>query len=227
MAVTQSGTSVTGGGHPQRRTRRFRGIWLWTAMAALFVAVAAIVVGSLASAYQPLSMWNEMGGFPGLHRAAGARTVNDFGGQTGELYIPHQHWTFAASVSLVNTGSFAVTIEDVSMRPPHRDYPWALVPARPALYWTSRMTTGMHPKLGRPIAGLVLKPGDRHGIYVAIPVRTPRCYIQRAFQILDSFYAKERFGPFTKWVRIPLSQPLLINAPAEPPKPAQGVVCSG
>src|SRR5215475_14291720 len=223
MAVTQSGTSVTGGGYPPIRTSRFRGIWLWTTIAALFVAVAAIVVGSLASAYQPLSMWNEMGGFPGLHRAAGARSVNDFGGQTGELYIPHQRRTFVAMVSLGNDGPYAITIEAVSIRPPHEGFPQALTPAGPALYWTSRMTA--RPDRGRPIAGFVLKPGD--GIYVAVPVRTPRCYIPRAFQIVKYFYAEMRFGPFTKWVRIPLNTPLMLNLPAEPPKPAQGVICSG
>jgi len=223
MAVTQSGTSVAGGGHPPRRTIRFQGIWLWTAIAALFVAVAAIVVGSLASAYQPLSMWNEFGGFPGTHLPVGERMVNDFGGQTGELYIPHQRGTFVAMVSLRNYGPYAITIEAVAIRPPHEGFPQALAPAGPALYWTSRMTD--LPDRGRPIAGFVLKPGD--GIYVAAPVRTPRCYIPRAFQIVKYFYAEMRFGPFTKWVRIPLSTPLLLNLPAEPPKPAQGVVCSG
>jgi hypothetical protein len=39
MAVTQSGTSVTGGGHPPIRTSRFRGIWLWTTIAALMAAI--------------------------------------------------------------------------------------------------------------------------------------------------------------------------------------------
>src|SRR5262245_64808350 len=99
MAVTQSGTSVAGGGHPPKRTSRFRGIWLWTTIAALFVAVAAIVLGSLARAYQPLSMWgNLIGCLSGMHCGDGVRTVNTFGAQTGELYIPPQHRTFAVSV---------------------------------------------------------------------------------------------------------------------------------
>jgi len=58
--------------------------------------------------------------------------------------------------------------------------------------------------------------------------RTPRCYIPRAFGVLDSFYVKERFGPFTRWARIPLMQPLLVNAPAEPVnKPGPDVICAG
>ena len=165
------------------------------------------------------------GGGPGMHRAVGMRTVNTFGGQTGDLYIPPQHGTFAESVSLINSGTFAVMIEAVSMRPPHPSYPWALTPAGPALYWTSRMTTG-NPDQGLPIAGLVLKPGDRRAVYIAVPVQTPRCYIPRAWQVLDEFYVKERFGPFTKWVRIPMMQPFLLQAPAGPPnQPASGVVC--
>jgi hypothetical protein len=148
MAVTESGTSVTGGGHPPIRTRRFRGIWLWTTIAALFVAVAAIVVGSLASAYQPLGMWgNLIGCLYGMECGDGMRTVNTFGGQT-------------------------------------------------------------------------------RAVFIGVPVQTPRCYIPRAWQVLDEFYVKERFGPFTKWVRIPLMQPFLLQAPAGPPnQPASGVVC--
>jgi len=66
-------------------------------------------------------------------------------------------------------------------------------------YWTSRMTTG-NPDQGLPIAGLVLKPGDRRAVFIAVPVQTPRCYIPRAWQVLDEFYVKERFGSFTKVV---------------------------
>ena len=226
MAVTQSGTSVAGDVKPPIPSSRFRGMWLWTLIAALVIAVAAIVVSVRASAYQPLGLWNLMGGFPGMHRAVGMRAVNTFGGQTGDLYIPPQHRTFAAPVSLFNSGPFAVTIEAVSMAPPHLDYPWALASAGPVLYWTGRMTTGT-PDPGLPIAGLVLKPGEGRGIYVAVPVRTPRCYIPRAFQVLDYFYVKESFGPFTKWVRIPLDQPFLLNAPAGPPnQPGSGVICA-
>jgi hypothetical protein len=229
MAVTQSGTSVTGGDKPPVRISPFRRIWLWSTIAALVLGAAAIVVTIQASAYQPLRMWGLLIGCPyGVHCGEGTRTVNTFGAQTGEFYIPPQHGTFAVSVSLTNSGPFAVTIEAVSMRPPHPGYPWALTPAGPALYWTIRMTTG-NPDPGLPIAGRVLKPGD--GVYVAIPVQTPRCYLPRAWQVLDDFYVKERFGPFTKWARIPMMQPmmppLLLHAPAEPPKPAHGVICSG
>ena len=152
--------------------------------------------------------------------------MNGFGAQTGQFYIPHQHWTFAASVSLVNNGSFVITIEDVSILPPS-EYPRSLLPAGRVLYWTAVMISGT-PQPGRPIAGLELMPGIRHGIFIAVPVRTPRCYVKGAFQVLDSFYVKERLGPFTKWVRIPLMQPLLVNGAAEPVnKPGPDVICAG
>lgn len=99
--------------------------------------------------------------------------------------------------------------------------------AGPVLYWTSRMTTGPHPKFGRPIAGLLLKPGDEHGIYVGVPVRMPRCYLTRAWQVIDHFYVKLRFGVFEKWVRVPLLQPLMFNLAAEPPGQLGGsAVCA-
>src|SRR5258708_4348576 len=229
MAVTQSGTSVVDGGNSPIRTRGTRRVRIgrWIAVGAGFVATVALVLGLLAKHYQPLGLWNLIGGFPGMHQPAHARSVNDFGGQIGELYIPHRDQTFAASVSLFNSGSFAVTIEAVSRAPPHPGYPWALSPAGPVLHWTENMVPGP-PDPGRPIAGTVLTPGDGRGMYVAVPVRPPRCYIPRAFQVLASFYVKERFGPFTKWVRIPLMQPLLVNAPAEPPnQPGQGIICAG
>jgi hypothetical protein len=228
MAVSQSSNSAARVDLPPARTGGFRGTRLWLVVAGCFLTAVAIAIGLAASAYQPLGFWNRIGGFPGLHRPAGAHIVNDFG-QTGQLYIPHQHWTFAASVSLVNKGSFPVTIEAVSMVPPGTDYPRMLIPAGQVLYWTTWMTTGQRQgEHGRPIAGLVLRPGNSHGIYVAIPVRTPRCYISGALGVLSYFYVKERFGPFTKWVKVPLIQPLMLNAPAAPAnQPGPDTVCPG
>jgi len=227
MAVTHSGVPVIGGVRPTRARRGFRGIRLWITVASFVVASAGIAAGFAADAYQPLGGWNLIGGFPGLHRPAGAHTVNDFGAQTGEYYIPHQAWRFAVPVSLVNRGPFTVTIEAVSLQPPaHPGYPLMLLPAGPALYWTTQMTTGLHSQLGRPIAGLSLRPGDEYGVYIAVPVRTPQCYVAGAYGIVSSFYVKAHFGPFTKWVRVPLRQPLMLNAPADPPnKPGPGIVC--
>jgi len=227
MAVTQSGITVADGGRPARNVSGFRGIRRWVTVAACSVAAAAIASWAAASAYQPLAPWGfSIGGFPGVRQAANVRIVNDFGGQIGEDYIPHQRWTFGVPVDVENNGPLAVTIEAVSMRPPHPGILWALSPAGPALYKTIWMTTGDrggHP--GRPIAGLVLKPG--HGVYVVVPVRTPRCYIPRAFAILSDFYVKERFGPFTKWARVPLMQPLMLNAPESPAElPDPNTVCT-
>ncbi|HKR69783.1 MAG TPA: hypothetical protein VJT16_13165 [Streptosporangiaceae bacterium] len=227
MAATQTGTSVAGDGQPPEGRRRFRGWGILATVLAFSLAAAAVVLGVVAEHYQPLVTWNEIGGFPDLHRAANVREVNTFA-RDGDLYIPHQHRIFAAPVSLFNSGSFTVTIEAVSLRPPHPGGPWALVPAGPALYWTGRMMTGSHPKHGKPIAGLALKPGVNRGIFIAVPVRTPKCYLSRAFQILDSFFVRERFGPFDRWVRIPLHTSLILNAPQEPAnEPGPGVVCGG
>ena len=187
MAVIQSDPTVGGGGPaPGGIARRGRPWWLAGAAG----AAVLIGLGVAGHAYQPLGLWDLIGGFPGLHRAAGARTVNDFGAQAGELYIPHQHRTFAIPVSLYNTGSFAVTIEAVALYPPRAESPKSL--------W--------------------LAPGTTR-LYIAVPVRTPRCYISGAFAVLSSFYVKERFGIFTKWVQIPLMQPLLVNAPGPPVSP--------
>ena len=217
MAVIQSDPTVGGGGGPAPGgiARRRRPWWLAGAAG----AAVLIGLGVAGHAYQPLGLWDLIGGFPGLHRAAGARTVNDFGAQAGEFYIPHQHRTFAIPVSLYNTGSFAVTIEAVALYPPRAGSPKSLLASGPARYWTEGMTTGLRPEPGRPIAGLSLAPGNDHGIYIAVPVRTPRCYISGAFAVLSSFYVKERFGIFTKWVQIPLMQPLLVNAPGPPVSP--------
>ncbi len=62
---------------------------------------AAIALGLAASAYQPLGMWNE----------------------TGQYYIPHQRWTFAASVSLVDNGPFPVTMRCGSRQRPNGSWP--------------------------------------------------------------------------------------------------------
>ena len=216
MAAIQSDPTVAGAAGPAPGGIARRGGRRWWLAGASGAAAVLIALGVAGYTYQPLGLWDLIGGFPGLHRAVGARTVNDFGAQTGELYIPHQHWTFAVPVSLYNTGSFAVTIEAVSLFPPAAGYPKSLLASGPAQYWTEGMTTGLHPEPGRPIAGLSLAPGNDHGIYIAIPVRTPRCYISGAFAVYSYFYVKERFGIFTKWVQIPLMQPLLVNAPAEP-----------
>lgn len=163
-----------------------------------------------------------------MARPSHARQVNTFGAQAGEFFIPPQPARFAVSVSLGNSGPEAVTIEAVSMSPPAPGRPWPLVPAGPVLYWTSAMFGGLHPKSGRPIAGLSLQPGQGNDIYVGIPVRTSSCYTSGGFTILDSFYVKERFLLFTKWVRVPLTQPILLNAPADPPnQPGPGTICPG
>lgn len=229
MTLTQPDPPLTGGkpSLPASTGRRDRRRWwLWLPLGLL--AAAGIVLVLLAATYQPLGPGTAtVGGLPGLAHPVHARQVNTFGAQTGELFIPPQRGTFGVSVSLGNSGPEPVTIEAVSMTPPGTDYPWPLLPAGPVLYWTSVTFVGPS-QAGRPIVGLSLQPGQEHDIYVGIPVRTSSCYISRSFSVLDSFYVKERFLVFTKWVRVLLLQPLLLNASAVPPnQPGPGRVCLG
>ena len=228
MTLTEPGPPLTGGsaGLPAGIGSRDRRRW-WLLLLLGFLAVLGIVLVLVAAAYQPLGPGTAIvGRLPGLSLPGHARQVNTFGGQTGELFIPPQRGIFGVSVSLGNSGPMAVTIEAVSMTPPGTDYPWPLLPAGPVLYWTSVTFGGPHSATGRPIVGLSLMPGQEHDIYVGIPVRTSSCYISGSFSVLDSFYVKERFLVFTKWVRVLLLQPLLVNAPADPPnQPGPGRVC--
>jgi hypothetical protein len=230
VTVTESDPSMTGGsGRPPPASGRGRGRSWWVLLLAGIVVatVTLIVLVLVAGAYQPVGLGAATsGGLPGLPRPLHARQVNMFGAQTGELFIPPQRGYFGVSVSLGNWGPDAVTIEAVTMTPPGTGYPWPLIPAGPVLYWTSIMFSDV--RHGLPIVGLSLRPGQDNDVYVGIPVRTSSCYIPRAFSVLDSFYVKERFLFFTKWVRVPLLQPLLLNAPADPPnQPAPETVCPG
>jgi hypothetical protein len=228
MTLIEPDPPLAGGtGYRPAANGRQGGRRWWLLLVGLFVA-AAIVLVLMARAYQPLGPGAATsGGLPGQPRPAHARQVNTFGAQNGELFIPPQRGMIGVSVSLGNWGRYAVTIEAVSMSPPGTDLPWPLVPAGPVRYWTSAMFGGLRPQAGRPIVGLSLKPGQGNDIYVGIPVRTSSCYIPGGFTILDSFYVKERFLAFTKWVRVPLLQPLLLNAPADPPnQPGPGTACA-
>ncbi|HEX9030193.1 MAG TPA: hypothetical protein VF834_00010 [Streptosporangiaceae bacterium] len=222
MATSQTDAAVIGGGSPASANHRSQGRW-WFLVAG-FVLAVGITLAVIAATYQPLQLWNLAGGFPGMHRPLNARIVNNVGGQIGDILIPPQKGTFAVSVSLFDPGPMPVTIEDVSLAPPNPDYPWSLISAGPVKYWTARMYSGIPLASGRPIAGLTLRPGGENGIYIGVPVRMHACYIPGGFQVLDGFYVKERFGPFTKWVKIPLMQPILVNTPA-PPDPSLDDVC--
>lgn len=227
MAVTAPGASRTDGGdgtasgtgEPGRRLR-------WMLLAGCLATAIVIAGGIVADRYQPLTVWNGVGGFPGINRPVGTHLVNSFGAQTGELYIPPQHGKFAIPVSLYNTGSFAVTIEDVSLSPPNPGYQRPLRTAGTPLYWNWRLYTGFPQRQppGRPIPGLSLKPGNNNGVYIAVLVRTPRCYLPHTGQVISYFYVKERFLVFTRWVRVPLNEPLLLRAPA-PRDSGPGNVC--
>jgi hypothetical protein len=232
MAVTQSGAQMAGGGSgsgPPDQSRTGRRRWWWLAPSVVLAAAVVIALAAWAAAYQPLSLGAATsGGLPGLARPQHARQVNNFGGDAGELYIPPQYQVFAVSVSLGNWGSAPVAIEAVSINPPDPGDAPPLVRAGRVLYWTSQMFDGAHPRPGRPIAGLSLRPGQDNDVYVAIPVRTSPCYLRGAYSTISAFYALERFAIFSKWVRIPLPTPLRLQAPGDPASgPGGGAVCPG
>jgi len=64
-----------------------------------------------------------------------------------------------------------------------------------------------------------IRPGPRRG----------RCYDPNGWEQIDAFYVEEQFGPFTQWVAVPLTAPLLLHTPSDPgsPEPARDLVCPG
>ena len=78
--------------------------WPYCSLAALVVLVV------LAGAYQPIQFGGASGvSFPGLPTAAGLRSVNTFGLQWGQFYVPPQLGAFTVVESVENTGPETVT----------------------------------------------------------------------------------------------------------------------
>lgn len=205
---------------PPRRRRRW---WLLGGGGALLAAL--VTLSTLAATYQPLVFGGAWGGsFPGAPAPLGARTVNDFGGQGGQIYIPPQgSRAFAVSESVYNPGPRTVTLDQVSLVQPSElswgKHAWPLISAGPTPWWHQVSPPS---GTGRSIAGFKLQPGK--SLTVGITVRqTAPCYIKHGWVTLHSFWVKEHFGPFGHWVELPLGQPLVMHEPE--PASTNGAIC--
>lgn len=238
MTVTETTPAPPGdNGSPgaARPGPRHRGRWLLLGLSALLTA-AAVILAVLAGTYQPVQFGNEYGGaYPGLP-AGNLQSVNHFGLDTGQVYAPPQAGVFTLVESLANYGAEPVRIEAVSILSPQQQANAAdgtpAFPVTPAgaVRWRLEDSgfgqTG--PVSGNSVAGHSLTPGQP--IVVAIPLRqSGRCYDPDGWEQVNAFYVEERFGPFTQWVAIPLTAPLLLHTPSDPgnPEPARDLVCPG
>lgn len=199
---------------PPGRRRSWRR-WRWLVLPVLgLVVTAVIVLAVMAGTYQPL-VPGGVGGylFPGLPGGSGIRYVNTFGDSTGDLYIPPQRGAFTVLVSIRNSGSEAVTIEDVSMG----NSSWPLVPAGQVRYELPSGSAS-RPFKDYRLAGQAV---------IGIPVRTgSRCFVKNHGWVrFDSVLVTERFLFFTHRVSIPLMHPLILHAPGGTPR-TPGAVCA-
>jgi hypothetical protein len=228
------------GGPPVQGRRRHP--WRRRTLLGLGALLAAVtVLGVLAGTYQPLEFggqWSTASGsnyFPGLPSGTGLRSVNTFGSQTGQLYVPPQAGVFTIMESIYNNGPKPVTIEAVSiLSPQNQAYaaggrsPWPLVPAGP-VHWTLQIQGLPHtgPGGGASVAGVTVRP--RQGLLLGFPLRLSRggvCYVAGSSATIDAFYVKERFGPFTHWVTVTFPQPLIMHEPeARGSAPASDLTC--
>jgi hypothetical protein len=193
-----------------------------------------VILAMLAGTYQPVQFGNEYGGvYPGLP-AGHLQFVNHFGLDTGQAYAPPQAGVFTLVESLANDGPQPVRIEAVSILSPQQQANAAdgtpAFPVTPAGAVRWRLEDSgfgqTDPVSGNSVVGHSLAPGQP--IVVAIPLRqSGRCYDPNGWQQIDAFYVKERFGPFTHWVAVPLTAPLLLHTPSDPgnPEPARDLFC--
>ena len=141
---------------------------------------------------------------------------------------------FTLVESLANDGPEPVRIEAVSILSPRQQANAAdgtpAFPVTPAgaVRWRLEVSGfGQRgPGSGNSVAGHSLAPGQP--IVVGIPLRqSGRCYDPSGWEQINAFYVEERFGPFTQWVAIPLTAPLLLHTPSDPgnPEPASDLVC--
>ncbi len=190
------------------------------------LVAALVVVATLAGAYQPLALGgtgNSAELYPGLPAGVGIHPVNNFGGVGEDIYIPPQRGTFSLFVDLYNSGTYAVTIQSVTV-------PQPLTPAGSVRY--SRPPGGdgavIPPPTSRVLRDVRLGPGQE--IYVGIPVRTWPCtQIHSAALTLPSFYVTERFALFTRTVALPWGQQgdrLILYPPVGRPGES-GISCTG
>lgn len=198
---------------PPRHRRRW---WLLVGLASVVLAAAIITAVALGAAYQPVG-FGDIGG--GVHGHMITRQVNDHQPMIGQQYLPPQP---AASggvyVSIANNGPLPVTIEAASLNAPSAQGPIdrqsePLRDAGPATYWPA---TGQRTGPGRPLAGLVLRPGQH--VVVRLPVRTAGCWMPaNGYTVMNSFWVTEKFLAWTHVVPIWWT---------DPTAPSQGAIIS-
>jgi hypothetical protein len=203
------------------RHHRRRLLW-WSPVALL--ALAATIGMLLAARYQPLQPGGAgAASFPGLRTGTGVRWIYQYipMPDAPERYVPTQRRPFALAASVVNRGSFPVTITGVS-QPPGSPF----TAAGPARYLTPA-----EQNLDRPprhvLRDITLAPGQ--AIMIGMPLRFAYCADRRSYTGEDVFLVTERFLRFTRTVPMPFvdyGRPVITNAPGGQPGPP-GTFCSG
>jgi hypothetical protein len=238
MALSESLAAPSGNGEPPvpgppGRVRRAWRRRLLLALGAL-LAAAVVVLAILAATYQPVQFGDASGNLPpGMPAGQGLQSVNTFGNEQGEIYVPPQLGVFTISETILNTGPQPVTIEAVSILSPadranqaRGIQPSPLIPAG-LVRWQSMITIPHQPgpSSGTSVAGLSLRPGE--DIYVGIPVRlSGSCYDKTSYDTTNILYVKERFLSFTHWVAITFPLPYMFREPLPPgTEPARYLTC--
>jgi hypothetical protein len=231
-SLPSSGDGGDGATPTQRHSARFRH-WRWRWLAWLLAAVTVIVIVSVSvlwtfvNDYGPITYGLDGTGglrYPGLPAGHGIRTVNDFGRFREDFYIPPQRGTFYLFVSILNTGTRAVTVEKLTL--PRFSH---LVLAGPVRY--SRQgppgTSGILPPK-RILHNVRLGPYEQ--IHIAIPVHSWPCARIRnsGWSAVPRFYVSYRFMFFHTVASLPWGnddEMLIMRAPFG--KPGQpGVFCA-
>jgi hypothetical protein len=237
MAIAESVPAANGAAEPSLSRRRR--LWLRRVLLALgaLLAAAVVVLWILAGTYQPVHFGDSYGGsFAGLPAGTGLRSVNTFGGVTGEIYVPEQSGVFSVLPSIFNTGPETVTIEAVSILSPQDRAtatqgitPWPLIPAG-SVRWAFQYSRPGQEVLasGTSVVGVKLPPGQ--GMMLGIPLRMSGiCYDPNGWTGTDVFYVKERFLFFTHWAAIQFQPNLVMNEPFNPggndTEPAKYLIC--
>ncbi len=201
VAETESGGAAGSPAGPADVAASLRGRrWLVVliGIAAVVLAVLAILLGQ-AAVYQPIAWGNMQAPFPGLPPGVGVKVVNNFGLLGGDYYVPPQRGVFSFGATIVNNGSWAVTIEGVTLfdSPDSAAYPVQL--AGPVRY-SADMGQVSTPRT-YILHNLTLRPGQL--IFIGIPMRTWPCGQTGGWTSIGSFYVQERYLFFNHAVALP------------------------